>query len=579
MDCINPPFSPISTNHKFAKTSQLIGPTSTISAKKATFQVLTDLSPDLEQNTVRGILRLNGQWVQGSAPAAPRAAVRSESPPLCSLNAFYRVGFIHENGSDFRDTALCRMTNLTTDPSLDLAQAIGFPADVPEPSIATRLWRSWNVICLAAGVYAGYKGTQLWTKFISDSNKAELYRRQDLRAAQALNRTALRLEGLLIKACQFIATRADVLPDEWVSTLSGLHDRVPPRPFAMIREQVERELGRSLESVYAEFDPIPLASASLAQVHRARLHDGRRCAVKVQYPGIDGIIRADLRNMTMVLRWLALLERDFDYRILMREALKYVPMELDFVHESENADTMRRNFADDASLIIPEVYREFTTRRVLTMELVEGIKVTDIAGLERAGIDKHVVAQKLIEIFLDQVLRDGFFHADPHPGNILIQPGPKIVLLDFGLAKDFPPTFRDGLVRLTFSILTSNRQGIIDAFQELGFRTRNGSPDTLLTLSDLFLGDTLKAKKAYADKELVEQFNEEFPKALKANPVVEVPADVLLVSRMMGLLSGLGKSLDSQVDLFATIMPYAQRLMMAQAGGPSGALPIAEQGN
>jgi predicted unusual protein kinase regulating ubiquinone biosynthesis (AarF/ABC1/UbiB family) len=175
-------------------------------------------------------------------------------------------------------------------------------------------------------------------------------------------------------------------------------------------------------------------------------------------------------------------------------------------------------------------------------------------------------------------LRDGFFHADPHPGNILIQPGPKIVLLDFGLAKDFPPTFRDGLVRLTFSILTSNRQGIIDAFQELGFRTRNGSSDTLLALSDLFLGNTLKAKKAYADKELVEQFSEEFPKALKANPVVEVPADVLLVSRMMGLLSGLGKSLDSQVDLFATIMPYAQRLMMAQSAPPIAA-PIAEQGN
>src|SRR5579863_1479432 len=244
------------------------------------------------------------------------------------------------------------MSNLNLDRSFDL------PADVPEPGLATRAWRFSNVVWLAAYVYVGYKATQLWTRMISDSNKAELYRRQDLRAAQALNRSALRLEGLLIKACQFIATRADVLPDEWVSTLSGLHDRVPPRPFAMIRGQVERELRRPLESVYAEFDPVPLASASLAQVHRARLQDGRTCAVKVQYPGIDGIIRADLRNMIMVLRWLAMLERDFDYRILMREALKYVPMELDFVHEADNADTMRRNFAGDPSLIIPEVYRE-----------------------------------------------------------------------------------------------------------------------------------------------------------------------------------------------------------------------------
>ncbi|MGA7873489.1 MAG: AarF/UbiB family protein, partial [Candidatus Binatus sp.] len=242
----------------------------------------------------------------------------------------------------------------------------------------------------------------------------------------------------------------------------------------------------------------------------------------------------------------------------------YIPMELDFIHEADNSATMRRNFATDPAVIVPEVYREFTTRRVLTMELLEGIKVTDIDALERAGINKHAVAQKLIEIFCDQVLRDGFFHADPHPGNILVQPGPKIVLLDFGLAKDFPPTFRDGIVRLTFSILSSNRDGIIAAFKELGFRTRNGNPDTLLALSDLFLGSTLKSKKAYADKDLVEQFSEELPRAIRANPVVEVPADVLLVGRMMGLLSGLGKSLDSQVDLFTTIMPYAQRLMMAQ---------------
>ena len=110
---------------------------------------------------------------------------------------------------------------------------------------------------------------------------------------------------MLIKASQFIATRADVLPDEWVSTLAGLHDRVPPRPFAMIRDRIESELGRPLDGVFAEFDPAPMASASLAQVHSARLHDGRRCAVKVQYPGIDGIVRADLRNLTLVLKWLA----------------------------------------------------------------------------------------------------------------------------------------------------------------------------------------------------------------------------------------------------------------------------------
>jgi predicted unusual protein kinase regulating ubiquinone biosynthesis (AarF/ABC1/UbiB family) len=201
------------------------------------------------------------------------------------------------------------------------------------------------------------------------------------------------------------------------------------------------------------------------------------------------------------------------------------------------------------------------------MEFIEGIKITNIAALENAGIDKHVVAQKLTEIFCAQILRDGFFHADPHPGNILVQPGPKLVLLDFGLAKDFPPAFRDGIVRLTFAIITNDKDAMVRAFTELGFRTRNGSPDTLVKLAEAFLGGAVKSGKAYADKDMIEQFSEELPRELKKNPVVEVPGDVLLVSRVMGLLSGLGKSLDSKVDLFSTLMPYAQQLMMAQAAG------------
>ena len=441
----------------------------------------------------------------------------------------------------------------------------------PEPGRLVRAWRFVSVAWVAARIYAGYKSIQLWSRIAGDARKEERYRRQDGRAARALYRSAVRLQGMLIKACQFIATRADVLPDAWVDTLSGLHDHVSPRPFAAIRERVERELGRPLDAVFAEFEPQPLASASLAQVHAARLHDGRRCAVKVQYPGIEGIVRADLRNLAVILRVLAWLEHDFDFRVLMREAFKYIPMELDFEHEADNCETIARNLAARADVVVPRVYREFSTRRVLVMELIEGIKITDVAALERAGIDKQAVAQKLMEVFCEQVLRDGFFHADPHPGNVMVQPGPRLVLLDFGLAKDFPPRFRDGIVRLTFSILTVDNAGIAAAFEQLGFRTRDGSPETLITLANLLLGNTIRRGRAYADKQLIEEFSEELPRALRVNPIVEVPADVLLVTRVMGLLSGLGKTLDSRVDLFATIMPYAQRLLAPAAGDASAA--------
>jgi ubiquinone biosynthesis protein len=445
-----------------------------------------------------------------------------------------------------------------------------FSPDAGEPGVATRAWRFLNVAWLAARIYTGYKSINLWTRYVSGRGRERLYRGQDLRSARALYATAVRLEGLLIKASQFIATRADVLPDEWVATLADLHDRVPPRPFAIIRAQIERELRRPLEAVFTEFDESPIASASLAQVHAARLRDGRRAAVKVQYPGIEGIVRADLRNMMLVLKWLAWLEPDFDYRIIAREALKYIPMELDFVHEADNAETMRENFAAAPDVAVPAIYREFTTRRVLTMELVDGIKITDVAALERAGIDKHAVAQKLIDHFCEMILRDGFFHADPHPGNILVQPGPRLVYLDFGLAKDFPVRFREGIVRLTYAILSGDRDATVKAFEELGFRTRDGSPGTLLALADLFLGGTVRRNRAYADRELVEKFSEELPRTLRANPIVEVPGDVLLINRVMGLLSGLGKTLDSRVNLFETIMPYAQRMMAAQSAQAAG---------
>ena len=428
-----------------------------------------------------------------------------------------------------------------------------------ELKTAERVWRLIVVLILAVRIYAGYKSIQLWSRLVSNKRAAQRYRRQDLRSARALYSTAVKLEGLLIKACQFIAARADILPDEWVDTLSGLHDRVPPRPFDLIRGQIETEMGRRLGEIYSWFNPEPIASASLAQVHEARLHDGRRCAVKVQYPGIEARVNADLHNLMLVLRILARLERNFDFRPVISEMLKYVPMELDFVNEGHNCERIRRNLAHRGDVSVPEVYWEFTSRRVLTMEFMEGVKITELEG---TGIDRHAVAQKLTELYCEQILRDGFFQADPHPGNILVQPGPKLVLLDFGLAKDFPPAFREAVVRLTFAILTSDHSGIIQGFADLGFKTRNGSLDAMVTVSDLLLGNSIKRNKAYVDQELMKEMSEEMPRALRSNPIVEVPGDILLVGRVMGLLSGVGKTLDSQVNLLQTMMPYAQELML-----------------
>ena len=213
-----------------------------------------------------------------------------------------------------------------------------------EPGWAVRIYRFTSVAWLALRIYIPYKAVQLWSRITSGQRKEERYRRQDLRAARALYRASIRLEGLLIKAGQFIATRADILPDEWVSTLAGLQDRVPPRPFKSIRDQVERELGRPLGAIFTRFDPVPIAAASLAQVHRATALDGRECAVKVQYPGIDGIVRCDLRNLMLTLKVLAWLEPHFDFRVIAGEILKYMPMELDFLNEARNCEIVAGEF-------------------------------------------------------------------------------------------------------------------------------------------------------------------------------------------------------------------------------------------
>jgi len=421
---------------------------------------------------------------------------------------------------------------------------------------------------MVSEVYGGYKGIQLLSRIVGAARVDAMYRRHHRRSAGRAYRTATRLQGLLIKACQFLGTRADILPEEYITVLSQLHDRVPPRPYAEVAQVIERELRRPLHDLFLHFDPRPLASASLAQVHRARLHDGREVAVKVQYPEIPELVAIDIANLTFLINLLARIERNFDLRLIIREVSKYVRLELDFEHEAQNAGRIRANLLHRQDVFVPEVLPEYSTKKVLVMEYAPGTKVTDVAGLEAAGIDKQEVARILSEIFCHQILVDGFFHADPHPGNILVQPGPRIVLLDFGLAKDFPPGFALGVAQLTGAIVRQDHAGVVEAFKTLGFRTRNGSGDSLIALGDAFLGQAVRKGKAYADQELIDQFNNDLPQVLRANPIVEAPSDLLLVVRVMGLLSGIGKQLDSQVDPMGVILPF-----LTQGQEPEGASP------
>lgn len=418
---------------------------------------------------------------------------------------------------------------------------------------------------LVAQVYAGYKWIQLLGRLGQETG--EPFDRCHERSAQAIYDMAVRLEGLPIKVCQFLGSRADVLPRAYVTTLSQLQDRVPARDMNEIRPFIESEIGGRIEDLFTEFDTVPIASASLAQVHRARLRDGREVAVKVQYPEIDHVVHSDLENFKFFVKVLSKLERNFDFTVVIREVEKYVPLELDFENEAKNATKMRECLAARTDVIVPAVIAEHSSRRVLVMEYTPGTRVTDLEGLHAAGVDPEDMAKRLIDVFSEMILVHGFFHADPHPGNMLVRPDGTLVLLDFGLAKEFAPGFREGIMKLIMSIMTGDKLQIGRAFRELGFRTKEDRDDTLALLGEAFLGWALKNQKSYAEEGLLDEFNETLPAALKENPLVEVPGDILLVERVSSLLSGVGKQLGAHVDIGAALMPYLAAPPVAASSG------------
>lgn len=420
---------------------------------------------------------------------------------------------------------------------------------------------AWNFIV----IYVQYKWVQRKTG-LDAVERRRAYAKVHERSAERVYRLAARMEGLLIKTCQFISSRADVAPPEYVHVLSRLQDRVPPRSFAEVEAAIERELGRRPDEIFRDFERQPVASASLAQVHRATAPDGRSVAVKVQYPEIARVVETDLRNMSLLVKLLARIEPDFDFRVLMDEVCKYTPRELDFVLEGESSERIARDLAHRGDVHIPPVLWEHTARRVLTTEFVDGTKISDIPRLLEQGIDPNQVALIMTEAYCEQILVHGFFHADPHPGNLLVLPGPTVVFIDFGLCKDLPKDFRVNYARLTVAIMQQDDAGMVEAFRQLGFETKRNDPESLVALGRSFFESAGPDGRPYVDQDVMPEVNERLSRVLEQNPVTRIPPDILMIFRVLGLMSGLQKRLDSRVNMFDTIAPYAEREAAGMAG-------------
>jgi aarF domain-containing kinase len=413
-------------------------------------------------------------------------------------------------------------------------------------------------------LWVRWRWLRLQRRVFGEERMAEATHRFHMSAARAVARRAVRQQGLIIKTCQFLGSRADILMEEYVEVLSMLQDAVPPRPWSEMRPVIESDLGATVEELFAEFNPNAVAAASLAQVYRAHTHDGHDVAVKVQYPGIERIVHWDLQTIRFLANVWSRLETVIDFRPVVEEMERNAPEEVDFIHEGHAAEEIAGILASRDDVVVPRIYWQWSGRRVLTMDYLDGTKITDVETLRAAGIDTAAVASSLIDLYNVMVLRHGMFHADPHPGNLLVLPpaepgGPaRIGLIDFGLTKRLPDEFRQQVVVLTSAIVAQHRQQVTEAMEGMGFRTRVYDEDTYYALGEAFLGDVLRSGKAYADAALFAEVNVRLGRILRANPLVEVPGDVILIARVMGLLSGIGRQLDSKTDLIDALVPYLE---------------------
>lgn len=413
-------------------------------------------------------------------------------------------------------------------------------------------------------VAASYRLWETRRAFLPEDEVAAAREEMHRRNARRFRDTSLQHGGAFLKIGQLLSCRPDLLPKPWIEELTVLQDQAAPVSLRAVRKVLENEFGQPLETLFAQFEEQPLACASIGQVHRATLHDGRVVAVKVQRPYLEEVIELDMTLMRLFLDGMRDMLPPTDLSVVTGEIERAVREELDYAAEAGWVTRANRYLAHKPGLVVPEAIDGLCGRHVLTTRFIEGRKLTTVLDELHAAGDAQGVGEllgRLLDSYFTQILDAGFFQADPHPGNILVTPAGELVLLDFGCTMELPENYRLGYKRVLQAAMVHDREVIARTLGELGFVTRSGKPDTLLIFADALLEHIRDAATSgqgvsWPTAEEMSARSKRMMGSANEDPVDKLPPEFIMLARVFGTLGGLFMHYKPQMDVARYIVPH-----------------------
>ncbi|MEW6161899.1 MAG: AarF/ABC1/UbiB kinase family protein [Nitrospirota bacterium] len=416
-------------------------------------------------------------------------------------------------------------------------------------------------LLIALRIIVSYRLFNLLSIFMTSYRKEERLKKLHRKNAIFFRGKALEMKGIMIKVGQFLSSRVDFLPDEYTSELSLLQDSVPPHDYNKIKKRIIKELGAPPEDIFLKFNTEPIAAASLGQVHEAVLRDGRKVAVKIQYPDIEKIIETDIRTLKAVIKLIRGRFGRINFDMLHDEFSRILRAELNYLEEGKNAERFRGNFGGVDRVIFPEVYWEYTTKHVLTLEFVEGIKITEYETLRASGINNKDVATLLGEVYSRMIYLHGFFHGDPHPGNIFVKHGPRLVFVDFGIVQAIPERIRRELRRFANAVVERNPENAVDSLGKMGFILEGADYRSIIDLAQSLM-DKYRDITPRELKELtIDDIWKEIESVINVLDFIQIPNNFILLGRTIGILNGISYRLNPEINIIEIGTPFIKEFL------------------